>query len=98
MSCGLLQVIYVEAMSNPLLEVPDLPAVVAFAKQHDLVAVIDATFATPVHIKPLSMGFDLVVHSATKYLNGHSDLIAGVVAGRKHHVDQVSYPYSTNTG
>jgi cystathionine beta-lyase/cystathionine gamma-synthase len=73
------QVIYVEAISNPLMQVPDLPAVVAFARQHQLTSVIDATFATPVNLRPaLSPGFDLVIHSATKYLNGHSDLIAGM--------------------
>lgn len=72
------QVIYVEAISNPLMEIPDLPAVVAFAKHHGLVSLIDATFATPVNLQPaVNPGFDVVLHSATKYLNGHSDLIAG---------------------
>lgn len=83
--CGVLhtivcQVIYVEAISNPLMQVPDLPGVVAFAKQHGLTSVIDATFATPVLFRPASIGFDLVIHSATKYLNGHSDIIAGGLA------------------
>jgi cystathionine beta-lyase/cystathionine gamma-synthase len=94
-SCPLLlfvsQVIYVEAISNPLMEVPDLPAVVAFAKQHSLTSVIDATFATPINLQPaLNPGFDVVIHSATKFLNGHSDLIAGVVAGSAEMVSQVS--------
>lgn len=70
--------IYVEAISNPLMQVPDLPGVVAFAKQHGLTSIIDATFATPVLLRPaVQCGFDLVIHSATKYLNGHSDVIAG---------------------
>ena len=75
------KVIYVEAMSNPLLEVADLPAVVAFAKAHGLLSLIDATFASPINLRPAALGFDLVLHSATKYLNGHSDIVAGVTAG-----------------
>jgi cystathionine beta-lyase/cystathionine gamma-synthase len=73
-----LQVVYVEAISNPLIEVPDLPGVVAFAKKFGLTSVIDATFATPILLRPgAQLGFDLIIHSATKYLNGHSDIIAG---------------------
>jgi cystathionine beta-lyase/cystathionine gamma-synthase len=75
------KMIYVETISNPLMEVGDLEAVVSFARDHDLVTVIDNTFATPVNFRPLEMGFDLVIHSATKYLNGHSDIVAGVVVG-----------------
>eukprot|EP00775_Hariotina_reticulata_P013055 gene13055-13182_t len=84
------KLIYVEAISNPLMQVPDLPAVVAFARQHQLTSVIDATFATPVNLRPaLSPGFDVVIHSATKYLNGHSDLIAGVVAASTEMINKV---------
>jgi len=75
------RLIYVEGVSNPLMEVGDLEAVIAFAREHGLVSVIDNTFLTPVNFRPLSVGFDLVVHSATKYLNGHSDIVAGAVAG-----------------
>lgn len=75
---GFLQIVYVEAISNPLIQVPDLPGVVAFAKKFGLTSVIDATFATPILLRPgAQLGFDLVIHSATKYLNGHSDIIAG---------------------
>jgi hypothetical protein len=64
------------------LQVPDLPAVARFARQHNLTSVIDATFATPVLLRPVrDLGFDVVLHSATKYLNGHSDLIAGARCG-----------------
>ena len=73
--------IYVETLTNPLLQVADLPAVVSFAREHGLVSLIDNTFATPVNFRPIDHGFDLVLHSATKYLNGHSDIVAGVVAG-----------------
>lgn len=74
--------IYVETTTNPLLEVPDLEAVIALARQHGLVSLIDNTFATPLGFRPAERGFDLSLHSCTKYLNGHSDLVAGAVIGR----------------
>jgi cystathionine beta-lyase/cystathionine gamma-synthase len=83
------RVFYVEALSNPLMEVGDLRAVVEFSRQHDLLTIIDNTFLSPVNFQPIPFGFDIVVHSATKYLNGHSDLVAGVVAGRASSIDQV---------
>jgi cystathionine beta-lyase/cystathionine gamma-synthase len=83
------RLVYVEAISNPLIEVGDLEAVVAFAREQELVTIIDSTFATPVNFRPLEVGFDLVVHSATKYLNGHSDLVAGVVVGSAERVEPV---------
>ena len=73
--------IYVETMSNPLLEVANLPSVVAFARSHNLISMIDNTFASPVNFRPLQMGFDLSLHSCTKYLNGHSDIVAGCAIG-----------------
>jgi cystathionine beta-lyase/cystathionine gamma-synthase len=82
--------IYVEALSNPLLQVPELRAVVAFARAHGLVSIIDNTFATPVNFRPVELGFDLSLHSATKYLNGHSDLVAGAVIGRADLVEKVT--------
>jgi cystathionine beta-lyase/cystathionine gamma-synthase len=81
--------IYVEALTNPKLEVADLEAVVRFARAHRLVSIIDSTFATPVNLKPLDLGFDVVLHSATKYLNGHSDLVAGAVVGSAEIVERV---------
>jgi cystathionine beta-lyase/cystathionine gamma-synthase len=83
--------IYVEAMTNPLLEVADLKAVAAFAREHGLVSVIDSTFASPVNFRPLDLGFDLVVHSATKYLNGHSDIVGGAVAGSRELIARVTH-------
>lgn len=74
--------IYVEAITNPLLQVIDHRAVVEFARAHGITSIIDSTFATPVNFKPLDLGYDLCVHSATKYLNGHSDVVAGAIAGR----------------
>jgi cystathionine beta-lyase/cystathionine gamma-synthase len=71
----------VEAVSNPMLRVADLPALARLAHAAGALAVVDATFASPYNVQPLAHGFDLVLHSATKYLNGHSDLIAGAAAG-----------------
>jgi cystathionine beta-lyase/cystathionine gamma-synthase len=83
--------IYVEAMTNPLLEVADLRAVVAFAKAHGLLAIIDNTFATPVNFRPIPAGFDLSLHSATKYLNGHSDIVAGAVCGPAPLIERIRH-------
>ena len=74
--------IYVEAISNPLLQVPDLEAAVDFARRNGLVSIIDNTFASPINFRPPELGFDLSIHSATKYLNGHTDIVAGAVIGR----------------
>ena len=84
-------VLYAESIANPLLKVPDLAAMVDFADAHDLVAVIDNTFASPVNLRPAELGFDVVLHSATKYLGGHSDLAAGVVAGPDDLLDGVRH-------
>lgn len=73
--------IYVETMTNPLLQVADLQAIAHFAKKHHLVSIIDNTFASPVNFRPAQWGFDLSLHSCTKYLNGHSDIVAGAVMG-----------------
>ena len=69
--------IWVETPSNPLLKLIDLAAIAKIAREHDLIAVADNTFASPWIQRPLELGFDIVVHSATKYLNGHSDMIGG---------------------
>ena len=78
------KLIYVESPSNPLLHVVDLAAIAALGKAPGLLTVIDNTFASPINQTPLALGLDVVIHSATKYLNGHSDLNAGaVVASRE---------------
>jgi cystathionine gamma-synthase/cystathionine gamma-lyase/cystathionine beta-lyase len=81
--------IYVESVSNPLLRVIDLERVVELARAHGLVSIIDNTFPSPVNFDPARLGFDLVLHSATKYLNGHTDLVAGAVVGRRELVRMV---------
>ena len=73
------KMIWIETPTNPLLKIADLSAISRFAKKHNLIAVCDNTFCSPYIQNPLDFGFDIVVHSATKYLNGHSDLIGGVV-------------------
>ena len=77
------KMIWVESPSNPLLKLVDLNAVAAIAKKHGLISVADNTFATPYVQRPLDHGFDLVVHSVTKYLNGHSDMVGGMVVVRE---------------
>ena len=81
--------IYVETLTNPLLELADLEAVAAFAEEHDLVAIIDNTFASPAQCRPIALGFDLVLESCTKYMNGHNDLAAGSVAGSAELIDRL---------
>ncbi|QRK10906.1 aminotransferase class I/II-fold pyridoxal phosphate-dependent enzyme [Archangium violaceum] len=83
------RVFYLETLTNPLLEVAPLDEAVAFARRHGLVSMIDNTFATPVNFRPVELGFDVVVHSASKYLNGHSDVVAGVVAASAERVKRV---------
>jgi len=82
--------VMIESISNPLMRTGDLPAVVEFARKHELVSLIDNTFATPVNFRPLSHGFDLVLHSCTKYLNGHSDIVAGAVIGQKAMIRKIN--------
>ena len=74
-------IIFTESPTNPYLRCLDLPAVVRVAKKHSVKTIIDATLATPYNIKPLEVGVDVVIHSATKYLGGHNDLLAGVSLG-----------------
>ena len=83
------RVFYVETVTNPLVRVFDLERIAAFARDNGLIAIIDNTFASPVNCRPAERGFGIVIESATKYLNGHSDLVAGVVAGRADLVGRV---------
>jgi cystathionine beta-lyase/cystathionine gamma-synthase len=85
------KVIYVESMTNPLLQVADLPAVVEFAKTHGIISLIDNTFSSPVNYRPPEWGFDLSLHSCTKYLNGHSDIVAGAVIGRADLIQKITH-------
>jgi len=73
------RLIWIETPTNPMLKLVNLSQIAAIAKQHQILTVADNTFATPILQRPLELGFDLVVHSATKYLNGHSDMVGGMV-------------------
>jgi cystathionine beta-lyase/cystathionine gamma-synthase len=82
--------IYVETMTNPLLQVAHLKEAAQFARAHGIVSIIDNTFATPINFRPPEWGFDLSLHSCTKYLNGHSDIVAGAVIGRTDLIEQIT--------
>jgi cystathionine gamma-lyase len=87
------RMIWVETPTNPLLKLVDLQAVADIARRHRLISVADNTFASPAIQRPLELGFDIVVHSATKYLNGHSDVVAGlaVVGANAALADKIGY-------
>lgn len=83
------RLVHVESPTNPLLGIVDLARVARIARQHGLISVIDNTFASPVLQRPIEFGFDLVMHSATKYLGGHSDLLSGAVVGSNVLIDRI---------
>ena len=85
------RVLYLESITNPLMQVADLEALARFAREHGLISVIDNTFPTPVNFRPLEWGFDLSLHSGTKYLNGHSDIVAGAVIGSHGHIRKIHH-------
>ncbi len=82
--------VYVETMTNPLLQIADLKAIVEFAKSNNLISIIDNTFASPINFRPPELGFDLSIHSCSKYLNGHSDIVAGAVIGRMDLIEKIT--------
>lgn len=88
------KLLYLESPTNPTLKVVDLRKASALAKKHNLITMIDSTFATPINQRPVEFGIDLIAHSATKYFAGHSDLICGAVAGRKDLIETI---HSTRT-
>ena len=83
------KVIYIETPSNPLLTITDLKAVAKVAKKYGLVSMIDNTFASPVNQNPIDFGIDVVIHSATKYMGGHSDICAGAVASSEVNMKRI---------
>lgn len=83
------KVIYIETPSNPLLEITDVKAIGALGKKHQITTMIDNTFASPYNQNPILLGIDIVLHSATKYLGGHSDILAGAVIGTEKHIDTI---------
>lgn len=85
------KLIYVETITNPLMEVIDLDAVVKFSSKNKLISIIDNTIGTSINYQPLEQGFDLSIHSATKYLNGHTDIVAGAVIGSAQQIDKIKH-------
>ena len=84
------KVIYIETPSNPKLKIIDLKSVSDLAKNNKILTIIDNTFASPVNQNPLEFGFDIVIHSATKYLGGHSDISAGTIVSSKTIINNIS--------
>ena len=80
------KVIYIETPSNPLLTITDMKAVSKLAKSKEIVTMIDNTFASPINQTPVDFGIDIMIHSATKYMGGHSDILAGAIAGSNEHI------------
>ena len=83
------KLIHIETPSNPLLTVTDIKGVAALAKKHKILTSIDNTFASPINQTPIDFGVDIVMHSATKYLGGHSDISAGAIASSQKHIDTI---------
>ncbi|SDL32340.1 trans-sulfuration enzyme family protein [Kriegella aquimaris] len=91
------KVVYIETPSNPLLTVTDLKGVAEVAKKHGIVSMIDNTFASPVNQNPIDFAIDVVIHSATKYMGGHSDILAGAVASSEANINRI-YNLAKNFG
>ena len=83
------KVVYIETPSNPLLTITDIKAFADIAKEHGIISMIDNTFASPVNQNPIDFGIDVVIHSATKYMGGHSDILAGAVACSAEHMEHI---------
>jgi cystathionine beta-lyase/cystathionine gamma-synthase len=92
------RLLYLESPTNPTLRVVDLRKAAALAREHNLISLVDSTFATPVNTRPAELGIDLVMHSGTKFFSGHSDLICGVVAGRTDLINKIHETRTTLGG
>ncbi len=92
------RLLYLESPTNPTVRIVDLHKAAALAKKHDLITMIDSTFATPINQRPVEFGIDLVMHSGTKYFGGHSDLISGIIAGRKDLIGKIHETRTTLGG
>lgn len=83
------KIIYIETPSNPLLGITDMKAIAKIAKENNIVTMIDNTFASPINQMPVDYGIDIIIHSATKYMGGHSDISAGAIAASKEHIELI---------
>ncbi len=91
-------ILYIETPSNPLLKIADIKALVKMAKAHNLLTVVDNTFMTPLYQKPLELGCDIIVESMTKFINGHSDVVAGLVATNSEEIAKQICLFQKNFG
>ena len=91
------KLVYIETPSNPLVEIVDIRKVVSFAKTHQLISIIDNTFASPINQNPFTLGIDIIVHSGTKYLGGHGDICFGAIVSSKKLIAQLK-PTAVNFG
>jgi cystathionine beta-lyase/cystathionine gamma-synthase len=92
------KLLYLESPTNPTVRIVDLEKAAAIAGKHNLISMIDSTFATPINQRPVEFGIDLVMHSGTKYFGGHSDLMAGIIAGRKDLIEKIHETRTTLGG
>jgi methionine-gamma-lyase len=92
------KVVYIETPANPTMELIDIEAVAAVAHAHGALLVVDNTFMTPYLQKPIKLGADVVVYSVTKYINGHGDVVGGIITGKQSYIDQINNPHLLNLG
>ena len=89
------KIVHIESPTNPMVRIVDLEKIAAFARKHNLISTIDATFSTPINCRPAEWGIDLVMHSGTKYFGGHADLICGIATGRRDLIDEIHHLRTT---
>ncbi|MFZ7102513.1 MAG: trans-sulfuration enzyme family protein [Peptococcaceae bacterium] len=92
------KVVYLETPANPTLELIDIARISEIVHEHNAVVVVDNTFMTPYLQRPMDLGADIVVYSTTKYLNGHGDVVGGIIVGKQPYVEQIKNPYLLNLG
>ncbi|MDN5299914.1 MAG: methionine-gamma-lyase [Clostridiales bacterium] len=92
------KVVYIETPANPTMELIDIEAVAAMVHAHGALLVVDNTFMTPYLQKPVKLGADVVVYSVTKYINGHGDVVGGIITGKQRYIDQINNPHLLNLG
>lgn len=92
------KVVYIESPANPTLELIDIEKAASIAHEYGAVLVIDNTFLTPYIQKPMTLGADVAVYSVTKYINGHGDVVGGIITGKQAYIDQINNPYLLNLG
>jgi methionine-gamma-lyase len=90
--------LYIETPTNPTIAITDLKAAVEIAHQHNIIVVVDNTFCTPVLQRPIDLGADVVVHSMTKFINGHADIVAGAIMSKTEALDKIIRTTMINLG